>query len=75
VKNFINAGGNKTLMNQLALAAQIRTETGKGAARRLRQNKQVPAIFYGPGADPIMLSVEYATCLALKRPAKVKMPF
>jgi large subunit ribosomal protein L25 len=70
VKNFINAGGNKTLMTQLALAAHIRTETGKGAARRLRQNKQVPAIFYGPGADPIMLKVEYAHLLDLEKAGK-----
>ncbi len=57
-------------MTQLALAAHIRTETGKGAARRLRQNKQVPAIFYGPGADPIMLSVEYSHLLGLEKAGK-----
>jgi len=70
VKNFINAGGNKTLMNQLSLAARIRTETGKGAARRLRQNKQVPAIFYGPGADPVMLIVEYSHLRGLEKAGK-----
>ncbi|MCF8129932.1 MAG: 50S ribosomal protein L25 [Deltaproteobacteria bacterium] len=57
-------------MTQLALAAHIRTETGKGAARRLRQNNQVPAIFYGPGAEPIKLSIEYGHLLGLERAGK-----
>ena len=57
-------------MNNLALSARIRTETGKGAARRLRQNKQVPAIFYGPGADPVMLAVQDIHLLQLKKAGK-----
>ena len=57
-------------MNEIALSARIRTETGKGAARRLRQNKQVPAIFYGPGTDSVMLTVEDAHLLLLKKAGK-----
>jgi large subunit ribosomal protein L25 len=57
-------------MNELALSARIRTETGKGAARRLRQNKQVPAIFYGPGTDTVMLTLEDAHLLQLKKAGK-----
>ena len=57
-------------MNQLTLAARIRTETGKGAARRLRQNKQIPAIFYGPGIDPVMLTIEYAHLSGLGKAGK-----
>ncbi len=57
-------------MNNLALSARIRTETGKGAARRLRQNKQVPAIFYGPGADTVMLTLEDTHLLRLKKAGK-----
>jgi large subunit ribosomal protein L25 len=57
-------------MNELALSARIRTETGKGAARRLRQNKQVPAIFYGPGTDSVMLTLEDAHLLQLKKAGK-----
>ncbi len=57
-------------MNQLALAARIRTETGKGAARKLRQKNQIPAIFYGPGADPIMLRIEYGQLLNLEKAGK-----
>lgn len=57
-------------MNPLTLSARIRTETGKGAARRLRQNKQVPAIFYGPSVDPVMLSIEYAHLSGLEKAGK-----
>ena len=46
-------------MRQLALAAHVRENTGKGAARKLRQNNQLPAIFYGPGTESIMLTVDY----------------
>ena len=46
-------------MPQLNLAARVRTDTGKGAARRLRRDDQVPAIFYGPNAQPVMLAVKY----------------
>ena len=46
-------------MGHLALAAHVRKNKGKGAARKLRKNHQMPAIFYGPGAKPIMLTVNY----------------
>lgn len=39
--------------------AQVRTETGKGAIRRLRHAEQVPAILYGAGADPVQLSLAH----------------
>jgi large subunit ribosomal protein L25 len=45
-------------MPQLSLAALVRTDTGKGAARRLRRSDQVPAIFYGPNSQPVMLAVK-----------------
>ena len=46
-------------MEQLELPARVRTEKGKSAARKLRRNDQVPAIFYGPKTEPIMLAVDY----------------
>jgi large subunit ribosomal protein L25 len=46
-------------MPQLSLAARLRTDTGKGAARRLRRDNQVPAVFYGPSSQPVMLAVKY----------------
>jgi large subunit ribosomal protein L25 len=46
-------------MIQPVLAAYLRKKTGKGAARKLRKNNQVPAIFYGPGTETIMLALDY----------------
>jgi len=56
-------------MPQLNLAARVRTDTGKGAARRLRRNEQVPAIFYGPNSQPVMLAVKYVDLKTLLRSA------
>jgi large subunit ribosomal protein L25 len=56
-------------MAQLNLAARVRTDTGKGAARRLRRNDQVPAIFYGPNSQPVMLAVKYVDLKTLLRSA------
>jgi len=44
-------------MEALALNALIRKETGKGPARRLRMAGGVPAVFYGPHAEAMPLSV------------------
>ena len=46
-------------MAQLTLSARIREKKGKGAARALRRDNQVPAIFYGPNTEPLMLAVKY----------------
>lgn len=39
------------------LLAQLRTETGKGAARRSRRAGMVPAVMYGHGIDPVHLDL------------------
>ena len=39
------------------IEAWIRKEKGKGASRRLRKEKKVPAILYGPNTQPLMLTV------------------
>lgn len=44
-------------MDNIELQAKTRTETGNGPARVLRREGQIPAILYGPGAEPEMLSV------------------
>ena len=41
-----------------AITAQSRKETGKGAARTLRRQALIPAVFYGPEVDPVPLSLE-----------------
>jgi large subunit ribosomal protein L25 len=40
------------------LKAALRTETGKGAMRRLRQEGRVPAVVYGRGEETRSLSVD-----------------
>ena len=45
-------------MAQIKLSAQIRDKKGKGAARKLRNEKKVPAILYGPETAPLMLTVK-----------------
>jgi large subunit ribosomal protein L25 len=46
---------------------QVRTETGKGAARRLRRGDAVPAILYGPKTAPVPLAVPAIRLLKLLR--------
>ena len=46
-------------MAHVALTAQWRKETGKGAARTLRRQALIPGIFYGPEVDPVPLSLNY----------------
>ncbi|WP_125610501.1 50S ribosomal protein L25/general stress protein Ctc [Specibacter cremeus] len=40
-------------MSEHKLTAEVRTEFGKGAARRARRAHQIPAVVYGHGADPL----------------------
>ena len=42
----------------IELNAELRTDTGKGASRRLRHANKVPAILYGAGKDPENLTLE-----------------
>jgi len=57
-------------MRQLPLAAHIRETTGKGPARKLRENNQLPAIFYGPGTESIMLTVDYPELTRITKQGK-----
>jgi large subunit ribosomal protein L25 len=53
-------------MADTRIAAEPRTEFGKGAARRTRRAGKVPAVLYGHGTDPVHLSfdtVEFAAVL------------
>jgi len=45
-------------MSEYKLAAEHRSDAGKGAARRLRAAGRVPAVLYGHGSDPRHLSVD-----------------
>ncbi|MFT6754026.1 MAG: large subunit ribosomal protein L25 [Candidatus Azotimanducaceae bacterium] len=48
----------KKMSNDFELVAELRTDLGKGASRRLRRKASlVPAIIYGAGKDPVSLSI------------------
>ncbi len=54
-------------MPEVKLTAELRTEFGKGAARRIRRAHKVPAVLYGHGSDPIHISLPgHETLLALR---------
>ena len=42
----------------IVLNAELRTDMGKGASRRLRRANKLPAIVYGAGKDPENLTLE-----------------
>ncbi len=44
-------------MEQQVVAAEVRTERGKNAARRLRQAGKVPAVLYGAGKGSVALTL------------------
>jgi len=54
---------------EVRIEAELRTEFGKGAARRTRRAGRVPAVIYGHGAEARHLSLpEHELMLALKTP-------
>ena len=56
-------------MPEVRIQAELRTEFGKGAARRTRRAGRVPAVIYGHGAETRHLSLpEHELMLALKTP-------
>ena len=40
--------------------AQVRTDFGKGASRRLRRNGQIPAIVYGGDQEAVAIALDQA---------------
>ena len=57
-------------MAEIKIAAEARTEFGKGAARRIRRADKVPAVLYGSGIDPIHITLPgHELALALKHGA------
>jgi large subunit ribosomal protein L25 len=45
------------------LSAEVRTDLGKGASRRLRHADRVPAIVYGGSKEPMNISLEHLKLL------------
>lgn len=44
-------------MTSASLSATLRSDTGKGVARKLRQNGEIPAVIYGHGREPQSLTI------------------
>ncbi|GHF16686.1 50S ribosomal protein L25/general stress protein Ctc [Streptomyces griseoluteus] len=56
-------------MSEVKLAAESRTEFGKGAARRIRRENKVPGVLYGHGSEPLHLTLPgHELLLALRTP-------
>ncbi|WP_327414394.1 50S ribosomal protein L25/general stress protein Ctc [Streptomyces sp. NBC_01233] len=56
-------------MSEIKLAAKIRNDFGKGAARQARRDALTPAVIYGHGTDPKHVNVDaHALQLALRTP-------
>jgi large subunit ribosomal protein L25 len=56
-------------MADVNLSASVRTEFGKGPARRLRREEKIPAVIYGHGEDPVHVALpSYDMMMALKTP-------
>lgn len=57
------------MSDALTLAAEARTEFGKGFARRARAAGKIPAVLYGHGTDPVHVTLPaHDTAMALKHP-------
>ncbi|NLJ91773.1 MAG: 50S ribosomal protein L25 [Aeromonadales bacterium] len=39
--------------------AEVRSDLGKGASRRLRHEDKVPAIIYGAGQEPVAITLDH----------------
>ena len=56
-------------MSEVKIAAESRTEFGKGAARRIRRENKVPGVLYGHGSDLVHLTLPgHELLLALRTP-------
>ncbi|MFI0232054.1 50S ribosomal protein L25/general stress protein Ctc [Streptomyces sp. NPDC017086] len=58
-------------MSEVKIAAETRTEFGKGAARRIRRDSKVPGVLYGHGSDPLHLTLPGHDLLLALRTANV----
>ncbi len=54
-------------MSTEKITAELRTEFGKGAARRIRREDKIPAVVYSHGSEPIHLTMPgHDTMMAIK---------
>jgi len=57
----------------LELKANIRTTTGNGPARVLRRRGKLPAVLYGPGTEPVLLSIDTDDLELALRKSKISL--
>ncbi|MFI8928624.1 50S ribosomal protein L25/general stress protein Ctc [Streptomyces sp. NPDC053474] len=56
-------------MSEVKLSTEIRSEFGKGAARRIRRENKVPGVLYGHGTDPVHVTLPgHDLMIALRTP-------
>ncbi|MEU6660701.1 50S ribosomal protein L25/general stress protein Ctc [Streptomyces sp. NPDC046821] len=56
-------------MSEVKLAASVRTQFGKGAARSVRRDGLVPGVIYGHGSEPVHVTLPgHELLLALRTP-------
>jgi large subunit ribosomal protein L25 len=53
------------MSKQFKIPAEMRTDVGKGASRRLRRAGRVPAVVYGGDRDPATITVDHDSVLHL----------
>ena len=46
------------MSESFVVEAELRTDQGKGASRRLRREGKVPGVIYGAGKEPVSISLE-----------------
>jgi len=56
-----------TTVSEVRLAAELRTEFGKGAARRTRRAGKIPAVLYGHGTEPKHVALPALECARVVR--------
>ncbi len=54
------------------LVAEVRTGTGKGAARQSRRDGKVPGVVYGGGVEPLAIDFDYYPLLKLLKEGRFK---
>ena len=59
-------------MDQFTLPARVRARKGKNAVRKLRKEQQVPAVFYGPAREPVLLAVGYSDLQGLIKQSNIE---
>ncbi len=61
------------MVEKLFLEAEVREETGKQAAKKMRNSGMVPAVFYGKNIDSLKIAVNASELSSVLRKSEAKM--